>query len=82
MENDSFMTLLHITRALNVTDKEYAEIYKYCPLSQMITKIPNKKDELLEKIESIRKMIKFFVIITVISLIISSILETISASIY
>lgn len=55
-------------KALDVTDAEYEEICKYCPE-------PKKEDdfqgELLYKVDSIRKMVKFFTIITIVSLIIA-----------
>lgn len=51
---------------LPVTDEEYEEICKYCP----VKKKDRFSEELLDKVDSVRKMVKFFVILTVISLII------------
>lgn len=66
-------------KAIDVTDAEYEEICKYCPE-------PKKEDdfqgELLYKVDSIRKMVKFFTIVTVVLLIISIITGIISALSY
>ena len=55
--------------AISVTDEEYEEICKVCPMPV------NKKDEfseaLLDKIDSIRKMVKFFTILAATSLILA-----------
>ncbi|MBQ9434537.1 MAG: hypothetical protein IJU33_00210 [Bacteroidales bacterium] len=58
-----------VNQALNVTDEEYAEICKYCPPEKTITDAFEKK--MLEQVDILRKMMKFFVILTIISLVIS-----------
>ena len=62
---------------LNVTDEEYEEI---CKVSPPTNTIPDDKFqvELLEKTDSIRRMLKFFVILTVISMVCGFILALIA----
>ncbi len=62
---------------LNVTDEEYEEICKVSPPTKTI---PDNKfqAELLEKTDSIRKMVKFFVILTVISMVCGFILALVA----
>ena len=64
---------------LNVTDEEYEEICKVSPPTKTI---PDDKFqvELLEKTDSIRKMVKFFVILTVISMVCGFILALVALS--
>ena len=52
---------------LDVTDEEYEEICKLCPPVGNIIE-DNFQKELLDKTDSIRRMVKFFVILTVISM--------------
>lgn len=61
-------------KAIDVTDEEYAEICKYCPPLQVASNTENKDDELLKQVDSIRKMVKFFTILMIISLVLAVIL--------
>lgn len=61
--------------ALSVTDEEYEEICKFCP----VIKKDGFSEMLLEKVDSIRKMVKFFVIITIISVVLGFIFGIIAA---
>ena len=63
--------------ALSVTDEEYLEICKYCPPEKEISDTFEKR--MLEKVDILRKMMKFFVIVTAISLAISIIVGIIIA---
>jgi hypothetical protein len=64
---------------LDVTDEEYEEI---CKVSPPTVTIPDDKFqvELLEKTDSIRKMVKFFVVLTVISMVCGFILALVALS--
>lgn len=63
-------------KAIEVTDAEYEEICKYCP----VVKNDDFSKEMLEKVDSIRKMVKFFTILMVISLILAVIIGIIMAA--
>lgn len=54
--------------ALSVTDEEYAEICRYCPPEKNMTAF---EKQMLEQIDVLRKMMKFFMIVTIIGLVIS-----------
>jgi len=53
-------------KAVQVTDEEYAEICKYSP--QQDNSINHEK-EIISQLNSIRQMVKFFLILTIISLV-------------
>ncbi len=55
---------------LSVSDEEYEEICKYCP----VIKKDGFSEALLDKVDSIRKMVKFFTILMIISLVLAVIL--------
>ena len=55
------------SKAIEVTDAEYEEICKYCP----VVKKDGFSEEMLEKVDSIRKMVKFFTILMIISLVLA-----------
>lgn len=60
---------------LQVSDEEYEEICKYCP----VIKKDDFSELFLEEVDSIRKMVKFFVIITIISVVLGFIFGIIAA---
>lgn len=53
-------------KALQVTDEEYAEICKYSPSEDNSL---NHEKEIISQLNSIRQMVKFFLILTIISLV-------------
>ena len=56
------------TVGLSVTDEEYAEICRYCPPEKNMTAF---EKQMLEQIDVLRKMMKFFMMVTIIGLVIS-----------
>ena len=61
-----------IPKVLNVSDEDYEEICKICPPESIVEKnieVEKREKELLDKVDSIRRMIKFFVILTIICLV-------------
>ncbi|MBQ3740382.1 MAG: hypothetical protein II856_04210 [Bacteroidales bacterium] len=67
-------------KALDITEEEYSLICKYCP-SLDFEESQNKsfRNAVLDKLEIMRKMIKFFVIITIIEIVCGIIMAFIMA---
>lgn len=64
---------------IDVTDEEYEEICKICPPIENIAEDRFQK-ELLDKTDSIRMMVKFFVVLTVIGMVCGFILALVAMS--
>lgn len=65
---------------MDITDEEYSLICKYCPnLDSEESQNKLFRNAVLDKLEVLRKMIKFFVIITIIEIVCGIIMAFIMA---
>lgn len=65
---------------MDITDEEYSLICKYCPgLDSEESQNKSFRNAVLDKLEIMRKMIKFFVIITIIEIVCGIIMAFIMA---
>ena len=71
-DDQGYFRYVGIPKVLNVSDEDYEEICKICPPESIVEKnieVEKREKELLDKVDSIRRMIKFFVILTIICLV-------------